>query len=226
VRGKIAAFAPLSCQPRKKSGTRLSPSLYPPSSPHPILFLPWVLSFALPKTPSSPIKNTSILFLSRSPPMRKLSERGNVLSSPPLHASPCFSLPPTSRSSIGRLIGSVVISSPSPSRPRTPTAMGFRRMPHTPSHPSTPVFVAPRPLFSEVPILPVVPMEILGLQNLDNLLPDRQYLTTWPSAGWSESPLFLPLTFVERLFRIRSCYVILANDVMAFVSPTSMSLFA
>lgn len=31
---------------------------------------------------------------------------------------------------------------------------------------------------------------LFGLPNLDNLLPDKQYLTSWPSAGWSESHCF------------------------------------
>ena len=35
--------------------------------------------------------------------------------------------------------------------------------------------------------LPAIVNGIFDLPNLDNLLPDKQYLTSWPSAGWSES---------------------------------------
>ena len=44
--------------------------------------------------------------------------------------------------------------------------------------PPTPFFRGARPL--------VAMNRIFHSPNLDNLLPDKQYITSWPSAGWSE----------------------------------------
>lgn len=56
----------------------------------------------------------------------------------------------------------------------------------------------PTPLFRGARLsAPVI--EIPDLPNIDNLLPDKQYITSWPSAGWSESHCLLPRPFVDRI---------------------------
>lgn len=47
----------------------------------------------------------------------------------------------------------------------------------------------PTPLFKGAR-LSAIAMEFFDSPNIDNLLPDVQYLTSWPSAGWSESHRF------------------------------------
>jgi len=58
--------------------------------------------------------------------------------------------------------------------------------------PPTPLFRGER--------LPAAANPIFDLPNIDNLLPHKQYLTSWPSAGWSESHCFpYPLSIVHLL---------------------------
>ena len=54
----------------------------------------------------------------------------------------------------------------------------------------------PTPLFRGVSSL-AAPMNTSGSHRIpDNLLPDKQYLTSWPSAGWSESLCFSLVPFI------------------------------
>ena len=71
-------------------------------------------------------------------------------------------------------------------------------LPSNETYPITPRYSGvrgpPTPYFRGVCLSAAVD-EIFNLPNIDNLLPDKQYLTSWPSAGWSESHC-CPLPFV------------------------------
>ena len=54
----------------------------------------------------------------------------------------------------------------------------------------------PTPLFRGERLSAAAKLRSPHLPNIDNLLAHRQYLTSWPSAGWSESHCF-PYSFVH-----------------------------